>query len=130
MKLWHDYKVFEEKMHSFPKRWQNSKMTLMNTSMSLFLNIKSFFPLNIPFLFFCFFFSFCTNKVVIIFIIFIIYINIDSRLVLDTIHPLESSRRCFRLVGGVLIERTVGEILPAVQSSHDGVLKHFLLIIY
>jgi hypothetical protein len=32
---------------------------------------------------------------------------------------LEPSRKCFRLVGGVLVERTVAEVHPAVTSNKD-----------
>ncbi|CDJ33395.1 uncharacterized protein EMH_0082310 [Eimeria mitis] len=40
----------------------------------------------------------------------------DHQLVLDAIKPLEPSRRCYRLVGGVLVERTVGEVEPALKQ--------------
>ena len=30
---------------------------------------------------------------------------------------LDGARRCFRMVGGVLVERTVGEVLPAVREN-------------
>lgn len=42
-------------------------------------------------------------------------------MVIRTIKDMDAQRRCFRLVGGVLVERTVGEVLPAVQKNHDGV---------
>mmetsp|Transcript_48184 Transcript_48184/g.92109 ORF Transcript_48184/g.92109 Transcript_48184/m.92109 type:complete len:137 (-) Transcript_48184:451-861(-) len=42
-------------------------------------------------------------------------------LVLNAISPLEPSRKCFRLIGGILVERTVGEVLPAVQRNRDGI---------
>lgn len=48
-------------------------------------------------------------------------------LVSDTIKPLEDSRRCHRLVGGVLVERTVGEVKPMIQDSlanFDKLLKN------
>jgi hypothetical protein len=32
---------------------------------------------------------------------------------------LEPSRKCFRLVGGVLVERTVAEVHPAVTSNKE-----------
>lgn len=41
----------------------------------------------------------------------------DHALVLEAIRPLEISRRCHRLVGGVLVERTVGEVLPMIEQS-------------
>ena len=34
---------------------------------------------------------------------------------------LEDSRKAFRLIGGVLTERTVGEILPIVTANFDGI---------
>lgn len=30
---------------------------------------------------------------------------------------MDASRRCFRLVGGVLVERTVGDVLPHVKDN-------------
>jgi len=45
----------------------------------------------------------------------------QHRLVIDTISGLDSGRRCYRLVGGVLVERTVGEVLPAVRKNLEGV---------
>ena len=34
---------------------------------------------------------------------------------------VEGERRCFRLVGGVLVERTVKEILPALEHNREQV---------
>eukprot|EP01027_Heterolobosea_sp_BB2_P009154 GEZU01013537.1.p1 GENE.GEZU01013537.1~~GEZU01013537.1.p1 ORF type:complete len:114 (+),score=23.10 GEZU01013537.1:147-488(+) len=48
----------------------------------------------------------------------------DHRLVVGTLQKLEPERRCFRLVGGVLVERTVAEVLPAVQKNLEGVCSH------
>lgn len=31
--------------------------------------------------------------------------------------PLDSDRRAFRMVGGILVERTVGEVLPVVMDN-------------
>ena len=39
-----------------------------------------------------------------------------QRLVLSSISKMESSRKSFRLIGGVLVQQTVGEVLPAVQD--------------
>jgi len=44
----------------------------------------------------------------------------EHSLVIGAIEKLEPSRKCFRLVGGVLVERTVGEVLPAVRRNKDG----------
>ncbi len=34
---------------------------------------------------------------------------------------MEAERKCFRLVGGVLVERRVQDVLPAVQTNMEGV---------
>lgn len=40
----------------------------------------------------------------------------EHRLVEETLTPLDPDRRAFRLVGGVLVERTVREVLPTVKE--------------
>ncbi|TEB35738.1 Prefoldin beta-like protein [Coprinellus micaceus] len=35
----------------------------------------------------------------------------------------DPGRKCFRLVGGVLAERTVKEVHPALKTTRDGILK-------
>lgn len=42
--------------------------------------------------------------------------------VIKTLQPLESGRRAFRLIGGVLVEKTVGEVLPAIEEQHKQLL--------
>jgi len=44
----------------------------------------------------------------------------EHSLVINAIEKLEPSRKCFRLVGGVLVERTVEEVLPAVKRNKEG----------
>lgn len=34
---------------------------------------------------------------------------------------MDPKRKCWRMIGDVLVERTVGEFLPAVQSNLEGV---------
>eukprot|EP00986_Skeletonema_menzelii_P011271 scaffold5772_cov145-Skeletonema_menzelii.AAC.6 len=47
------------------------------------------------------------------------------RLVEETLEPLDPDRRAFRLVGGVLVERTVREVLPSVKENRlDTLTKH------
>jgi len=43
------------------------------------------------------------------------------RLVIDTLKPLDPQRKCFRLVGGILVERTVTEVLPTLEKNHESV---------
>ncbi|KAL7177911.1 hypothetical protein ACSBR2_031133 [Camellia fascicularis] len=38
----------------------------------------------------------------------------EHSLVMNAIKPLDPSRRCYRMIGGVLVERTIKEVLPAV----------------
>lgn len=47
-----------------------------------------------------------------------------TRLVIDTLteaSKADPNRKCFRLIGGVLVERTVKEVLPALQTNLEGV---------
>ncbi|QQP35213.1 Prefoldin subunit 2 [Caligus rogercresseyi] len=41
----------------------------------------------------------------------------EHKLVLETLGKVESDRKCFRMVGGVLVERNVGEVKPALKSN-------------
>lgn len=50
---------------------------------------------------------------------------IMSRLVMDTLQPLPQERKCFRLINGVLVERTIQDVLPALKTNSDG-LKQVL----
>lgn len=52
----------------------------------------------------------------------------DHSLVLDTLKGLNGDRKCHRLVGGVLVERTVETVTPEIQNavaSIDSVLKNY-----
>merc|ERR1712205_8927 len=44
----------------------------------------------------------------------------EHALVIDAIKDLDPKRKCFRLIGGVLVERTVEEVLLAVQKNAEG----------
>lgn len=45
----------------------------------------------------------------------------NCRLVAESIKPLEPARKCFQLIGGVLVERTVGDVLPIVEHNRESV---------
>eukprot|EP00271_Cylindrocystis_brebissonii_P008902 TRINITY_DN23427_c0_g1_i1.p1 TRINITY_DN23427_c0_g1~~TRINITY_DN23427_c0_g1_i1.p1 ORF type:complete len:153 (+),score=27.05 TRINITY_DN23427_c0_g1_i1:84-542(+) len=45
----------------------------------------------------------------------------EHSLVVNALEPMEPSRRCFRQIGGVLVERTVAEVLPAVKRNRQGI---------
>jgi len=46
----------------------------------------------------------------------------EHKLVLESLSKLESERKAFRLIGGVLVEKTVGEVQPAVNQNYEGVI--------
>ncbi|EKM59294.1 uncharacterized protein PHACADRAFT_249690 [Phanerochaete carnosa HHB-10118-sp] len=50
----------------------------------------------------------------------------EHTLVLSTLNEAleaEPDRKCFRLVGGVLVERTVKDVVPALQTNRSGIQK-------
>jgi chaperonin cofactor prefoldin len=46
-----------------------------------------------------------------------------SRLVLETLEPLPADRKCFRMINGVLVERTVKDVVPALKTNSEGLKK-------
>lgn len=46
---------------------------------------------------------------------------VNFRLVIDTLKETEKDRKCFRMIGGVLVEKTVGEVLPILETSLEQV---------
>ncbi|KAG8430499.1 hypothetical protein GDO86_020490, partial [Hymenochirus boettgeri] len=44
-------------------------------------------------------------------------------LVIDTLKDVDHSRKCYRMVGGVLVERTVKEVLPALENNKEQIQK-------
>uniref|UniRef100_A0A7S0VD46 Prefoldin subunit 2 n=1 Tax=Polytomella parva TaxID=51329 RepID=A0A7S0VD46_9CHLO len=45
----------------------------------------------------------------------------EHNLVIQALEKVDTARKCFRLVGEVLVERTVGEILPAVRRNMENI---------
>lgn len=43
----------------------------------------------------------------------------EHELVIKALQPMDKARRCYRMIGDVLVERTVGEALPAVERNRD-----------
>lgn len=37
--------------------------------------------------------------------------------------PLPKDRKCFRMINGVLVERTVKDVIPALQTNAEGLKK-------
>ena len=42
---------------------------------------------------------------------------------LETLKPLPGDRKCFRMINGVLVERTVQDVLPQLKTNADGLKK-------
>ena len=51
--------------------------------------------------------------------------SFPTRLVIDTLGPLPQDRKCFRMINGVLVERTVKDVIPSLKTNSDG-LKQVL----
>ncbi len=45
----------------------------------------------------------------------------EHKLVIDLLANLEPERKAMRLIGGILVERTVGEVKPIVNENFEGV---------
>ena len=41
----------------------------------------------------------------------------EHQLVLDAFKSVESTRKCFRMIGGVLVERTVEDTKPSLEEN-------------
>uniref|UniRef100_A0A9L0KBJ1 Prefoldin subunit 2 n=1 Tax=Equus asinus TaxID=9793 RepID=A0A9L0KBJ1_EQUAS len=48
----------------------------------------------------------------------------EHSLVIDTLKEVDETRKCYRMVGGVLVERTVKEVLPALENNKEQVSKN------
>ncbi|KAL5020063.1 hypothetical protein ScPMuIL_002955 [Solemya velum] len=47
----------------------------------------------------------------------------EHELVIETLKEVDDDRKCFRMVGGVLVERTVKDVLPALGNNKDQMAK-------
>ncbi|KEG11717.1 prefoldin subunit 2 [Trypanosoma grayi] len=45
----------------------------------------------------------------------------EHKLVAEALRPLNGDRRCHRLVGGALIERSVADVLPELEENIKGI---------
>lgn len=45
---------------------------------------------------------------------------------LKTLEPMPSDRKCYRLIGGVLVQQTVAEVRPAVESNAENLKQAWL----
>uniref|UniRef100_A0A8C4XY66 Prefoldin subunit 2 n=1 Tax=Gopherus evgoodei TaxID=1825980 RepID=A0A8C4XY66_9SAUR len=43
----------------------------------------------------------------------------EHSLVIDMLRDVDPTRKCYRMVGGVLVERTIKEVLPALESNKE-----------
>jgi Prefoldin subunit len=54
---------------------------------------------------------------------------VEHALVEDTLKPLDGGRRAYRLVGDVLVERTVAEVLPSITKNKENVCDYALFLL-
>lgn len=47
----------------------------------------------------------------------------EIRLVAEALERMEPTRKCYRMIGGVLIERTAEEVRPAILKNREDVLS-------
>ncbi|PFX32531.1 prefoldin subunit 2-like [Stylophora pistillata] len=43
----------------------------------------------------------------------------EHGIVIEALKGVETDRRCFRMIGGVLVERTVKDVLPALENNKE-----------
>lgn len=50
-------------------------------------------------------------------------------IVIETLNKLDGDRKCFRLIGGVLVERNISDVLPTLIKNRGEVSIFYCLII-
>ncbi len=48
---------------------------------------------------------------------------------MTALKKVDQDRRCFRMVGGVLVERTVKDVLPALQYNSEQVASMHTVVV-
>ncbi|KAH8259356.1 probable prefoldin subunit 2 [Drosophila bipectinata] len=52
----------------------------------------------------------------------------EHKTVIETLESADPERKCFRLIGGVLCERTVKEVLPQLVENKDFIAKTITMV--
>jgi prefoldin subunit 2 len=47
----------------------------------------------------------------------------EHQMVIETLKPLKEDRTCYRLVGGILVQKNVKETLPSVEANQQGIVS-------
>eukprot|EP00088_Acartia_fossae_P007359 TRINITY_DN1345_c0_g1_i1.p1 TRINITY_DN1345_c0_g1~~TRINITY_DN1345_c0_g1_i1.p1 ORF type:complete len:136 (+),score=50.34 TRINITY_DN1345_c0_g1_i1:38-445(+) len=47
----------------------------------------------------------------------------EHKIVIENLEKVDGDRKCYRMVGGVLVERTVKEVIPALVNNRDKLTK-------
>lgn len=61
------------------------------------------------------------NKLYVYIYIIINDINYSFRIVIDTLKNVDPKRKCYRMIGGVLCERTVEDVMPTLVTNKEQV---------
>ncbi|XP_072755010.1 probable prefoldin subunit 2 [Anoplolepis gracilipes] len=47
----------------------------------------------------------------------------EHKIVIDTLKNIDPKRKCYRMIGGVLCERTVEDVMPALVTNKEQLIK-------
>lgn len=92
---------------------RNEQRNLANNLSTLESDLKEHLYITSIFFFVTFFFNFAL----------FIY-----RTVIETLKTVDADRKCFRLIGGVLCERTVKDVLPQLQENKEKFEKLIIVV--